>query len=481
MANTNVRKITLDGTGTEIPTLSVSALYTSYLITGTVTATGNYAITATGTPQLGTRFLFDYEATLDITTNGTTFSLFGTSITQAQLLKTWTLEAVYNGTTWDTNLLMDFSETQMVSTDNLTDLSVTTGKINNLAVTSTKLAADSVITSKILDLNVTTAKINDLAVTTGKINDLGVTTAKLAANSVTNTKLAQMADMTVKGNVSGGTADPQDLSLISPSGIAAYFWTVDGNRGTVAGTNFIGTLDGVDLVFKTNNTEVARFKGNGSQNLSIGKGALINVTTANSNTAIGYEALNQVVGGGSNIGLGVFSLNSVSTGIGNIGIGNSAGTSITTGQYNTIIGSGADTDVAASNRIGLGYLAYPTVDNSFYIPSSITTVNFTGAVITNSGLAISTKSINTTAGDSATINSVAGRFRKDTSGTTFTLTNSYITANSIIVLTNTTAGITTGNQLSVVAGSGSAVITFETDGVATAPSANMDVNFWVIN
>lgn len=89
--------------------------------------------------------------------------------------------------------------------------------------------------------------------------------------------------------------------------------------------------------------------------------------------------------------------------------------------------------------------------------------------------------IDTTAGDSATINAIAGRFRKDTTGTTFTLTNSYITANSIVLLTLVTAGITTGNQLSVQAGAGSATITFETAGVGAAPSANCDVNFMVIN
>jgi hypothetical protein len=90
--------------------------------------------------------------------------------------------------------------------------------------------------------------------------------------------------------------------------------------------------------------------------------------------------------------------------------------------------------------------------------------------------------INTTAGDSATINKIAGRFRKDNSGSTFTLTNSFITANSIIILQMATTGITTGNQFVVVAGTGTATITFQNSaGVATAPSGNVDINFWVIN
>jgi hypothetical protein len=91
-------------------------------------------------------------------------------------------------------------------------------------------------------------------------------------------------------------------------------------------------------------------------------------------------------------------------------------------------------------------------------------------------------SINTTAGDSATINSRTGRFRKDTSGSQFTLTNSYITSNSIIMLTPASnfGGANTFNMV-VTAGSGSATIDFYFEGVATAPVSNADVNFWVVN
>lgn len=104
-----------------------------------------------------------------------------------------------------------------------------------------------------------------------------------------------------------------------------------------------------------------------------------------------------------------------------------------------------------------------------------------GINISSGGMTVTTKGINTTAGDAATINSPVGRFRKDTSGSSFTLTNSQITANSIIVLTLVSSGITAGYQLSVQAGAGSATITFETNGVAAAPNANCDVNFCVIN
>lgn len=91
------------------------------------------------------------------------------------------------------------------------------------------------------------------------------------------------------------------------------------------------------------------------------------------------------------------------------------------------------------------------------------------------------KVINVTAGDDATINSIAGRFRKDASGTTFTLTNSFITANSIIQLTYASDPGNAGFDTFVVAGAGSAVITFSTSGAAAAPQNSTDINFFIIN
>lgn len=116
------------------------------------------------------------------------------------------------------------------------------------------------------------------------------------------------------------------------------------------------------------------------------------------------------------------------------------------------------------------------------LPPAVPTVSGQSLVATTAGvMSWAAAAIDATAGDAATINALAGRFRKDTSGTTFTLTNSFITANSIITLTIGTVGITTGYDLAVVPGAGSAVITFQTAGVAAAPSANCDVNFHVLN
>ena len=113
-----------------------------------------------------------------------------------------------------------------------------------------RIKNDGVTTVKILDQNVTTSKINDLAVTTAKINDGAVTTVKVLDNNITNAKLAQMPSLTVKANITGGTANAADVTTASLFGLDTTKWSTTGNAGTTPGTNFIGTTDAQDLVFK---------------------------------------------------------------------------------------------------------------------------------------------------------------------------------------------------------------------------------------
>jgi hypothetical protein len=55
---------------------------------------------------------------------------------------------------------------------------------------------------------------------------------------------------------------------------AASGWSVTGNGGLTAGTNFIGTTDAVDLVFKTNNTEALRLTSAGAIDTTLGTGVV---------------------------------------------------------------------------------------------------------------------------------------------------------------------------------------------------------------
>jgi len=162
---------------------------------------------------------------------------------------------------------------------------------------------------------------------------------------------------------------PPDISssLTSGSIKMAGSCTV-GNAGTTAGTNFVGTTDNQNLVFKRNNVLSGTI---GTSNTSYGESSLLTgvgffttavgvnslkstSTTATRNTAIGYNALTSSTSGQDNTAIGVNSLSSnttstkntsvgsfsltANTGENNIGLGYGAGSSNTTGRNNIYIG-----------------------------------------------------------------------------------------------------------------------------------------------
>ena len=107
-----------------------------------------------------------------------------------------------------------------------------------------------------LDVNVDNAtievdndivRVKDLGITTAKLNDGAVTTIKIGANQVTLAKLAQVANNTVIGNTSGGTATPSEVvivtdlasasstTLATSAAIKTYIDTNVGNLGNLEG------------------------------------------------------------------------------------------------------------------------------------------------------------------------------------------------------------------------------------------------------
>jgi hypothetical protein len=107
-----------------------------------------------------------------------------------------------------------------------------------------------------LDVNVDNAtievdndivRVKDLGITTAKLNDGAVTTIKIGENQVTLAKLAQVANNTVIGNTSGGTATPSEViivtdlasasstTLATSAAIKTYIDTNVGNLGNLEG------------------------------------------------------------------------------------------------------------------------------------------------------------------------------------------------------------------------------------------------------
>ena len=126
------------------------------------------------------------------------------------------------------------------------------------------------------------------------------------------------------------------------------------------------------------------------------------------------------------------------------------------------------------NTSGSALTGSVSVSNTF---SATGTSSLNGIQLVSGGYSVTTKEINTTTGDAATINSPIGRFRKDTSGNTFVLTNSFITANSIITVSYASdPGVAQHYYPYITAIAGSATVTFP-----AAPSNDLDVNFIIMN
>jgi hypothetical protein len=135
------------------------------------------------------------------------------------------------------------------------------------------------------------------------------------------------------------------------TGNATASWALTGNAGTTAATNFLGTTDDIDLVFRRNNIR-AGFIGDPIYNLST-------FNSNNGNTSFGANSLlNPTINVGSQFGVrntafGANVMPGLTTGQRNTAIGDLSLFSNTSGSENIAIGSGA----LFSNTISSGHVA----------------------------------------------------------------------------------------------------------------------------
>jgi len=85
-----------------------------YQILGSGTLAANYTINTSGTFYAGNKFIFYYKATVD--KDSYNFNILGTNLSTTQLNRESTIEAVYNGTSWDLNITPNTKNTGWLST-----------------------------------------------------------------------------------------------------------------------------------------------------------------------------------------------------------------------------------------------------------------------------------------------------------------------------------------------------------------------------
>jgi hypothetical protein len=106
---------------------------------------------------------------------------------------------------------------------------------------------------------------------TVSLADAAVTAAKLATNAVTS---GQIDDGTIRSvDLANATILPEDLSLPA---FATTLWKTDGNEGTAAGSQFLGTTDNQPLELRVNNLRALRLEPNATNGANLLAGALVN-------------------------------------------------------------------------------------------------------------------------------------------------------------------------------------------------------------
>ena len=133
-------------------------------------------------------------------------------------------------------------------------------------------------------------------------------------------------------------------------------WSIVGNTGTVATTNFIGTIDAIDLLFKTTNIERLRLNASNG-NLTIGWDMMLGrgAWYVFGNTTFGAQALNSNGAGYQNTAIWYRTLAVNTTWYSNTAIGYAAGSGVSTGISNTFVWYRAWANITTgSSNIAIG-------------------------------------------------------------------------------------------------------------------------------
>ncbi|MFN0081893.1 MAG: hypothetical protein ACKVOM_05195 [Ferruginibacter sp.] len=130
-------------------------------------------------------------------------------------------------------------------------------------------------------------------------------------------------------------------------------WLLTGNAGTVPGTNFIGTTDDKDLLFKRYGTKAGLLS---LYNTSFGLNSLNSITTGYFNTASGTNSLFNNTTGSHNVSIGNNSLYTATEAVWNTAVGVGSMELTTIGEGNVALGgSTLRSNTIGSYNVALGY------------------------------------------------------------------------------------------------------------------------------
>jgi hypothetical protein len=259
------------------------------------------------------------------------------------------------------------------------------------------------------------------------------------------------------------TATDEGTAWLSPSTVAPEnVWHTTGNAGTNPATNFIGTTDNQDVMFRRNGSISGRLA---LSNTSFGVGSLAVVTTGSGNAAFGWLALRENTSGERNTAIGSAALRYNTVGQNNTALGNVALASNTTGNRNTAVGESAlVANTTGNNNTAVGRMSLVSnTTGNYNTASGVNTLynNTTGVNNTATGLDALNKN---TSGN----NNIANGFKALFSNTT--------ADGNVAVGVNTLYSNVTGNYNTAI---GNNALMSNTEGIqntAIGSAANVTVN-----
>jgi hypothetical protein len=155
-------------------------------------------------------------------------------------------------------------------------------------------------------------------------------------------------------------------------------WGLNGNTAT--NSNFIGTTNDANLIFKRNNIYAGSIRedntvlgfdamdvnSNTENSVAIGARALHSSNNGLGNVAVGYATMENTTTGGVNTAIGSLSMNDNTTGYANCALGSLALSQNTTGHHNNAIGSSSlfrNTTGNSNTATGSESLAFNSTGN----------------------------------------------------------------------------------------------------------------------
>ena len=246
-------------------------------------------------------------------------------------------------------------------------------------------------------------------------------------------------------------------------------WNLTGNLGTNPATNFIGTADNNDIVFKRNNIRAGKLE---FSNTAFGTNSFSPTNTGINNTAIGDYPLTSNTTGSYNVGIGTNALTTNSIGTRNTAVGVNSLLLNSSGSYNTSTGvNSLRQNSTASYNTAMGSLSlYGNTIGELNSAVGANSLFSNGSGNGNTALGTHTLYHNTTGSDNTAIGN-------------YTLANSNLSGNlntgvGALALYNTTgsSNVAIGSQAGYSITSGANNIAIGTNSVVPLPTGNFQMS-----